>query len=651
MRALKINRFLALSIVSALLIVGSSLLIAQATSEDDIVYPVEELDGCVNEDACFRFCNNPDNFSSCFAFAKKHNLIRGPIADEEDIDRFAEVIKDGGPGGCRTHKRCEDYCNDVSRIDACHAFVLRTGVLSQEKLGEITKIKTAIDQGAQLPGGCRNKKDCETYCNNPNHTEECFSFAERAGFIPKEEIEQARKFMEVARRRGGTPGNCKFEECKEYCENPNHAEICLNYAEEAGMIKPGEVEMARKFLQIMKERGGGPGGCKGQGCKDYCEAEEHQDECFEFFAAHDLIPEEARTQMREGLARMGEALDKAPEAVRACFNEKLGPDILAKIGSGDFDKPAEMRRIGETMRACFEAEFGGEGFRGGPGGLSFPPEIEACLKEQGVDTNFQGPPPTNLREIIEKCYVASGITPGGPGGIPGGHFEPDPAMMQACREELGIKELTPESAGRMRECVERKFSGGFPGAPGALPGGAPTNIPSDIREKCMQAAGITTTRPPTQEEIARVRECIESSFGREPSQIPSGIPSPDQQFAPQPGTYPTNQYQQQYQQQLQQQIQQQTQEQTWLLQQQGCTSGGGAWDQTTHTCLGQPFAPPPNFLPPPPDPATICANSYPGCVWTGTTCQCPTPPPPQSRLNPPSLLGFFAQILLGEPLR
>ena len=43
------------------------------------------------------------------------------------------------------------------------------------------------------PGGCR-REACKTYCENPEHMDECLTFAEANGLMSSEELERAKKF-------------------------------------------------------------------------------------------------------------------------------------------------------------------------------------------------------------------------------------------------------------------------------------------------------------------------------------------------------------------------------------------------------------------------------------------------------------------------
>jgi len=117
--------------------------------------------------------------------------------------------------------------------------------MSPEEAAEAKKMMAA----GPPPGGCKGKEECEAYCQDPAHAEECMAFAERAGLISPEEAERARKGMEIIQRGG--PGGCKSEkECRLYCQDPAHMEECLNFAVEQGFMSPEEAQKIREMMQI-----------------------------------------------------------------------------------------------------------------------------------------------------------------------------------------------------------------------------------------------------------------------------------------------------------------------------------------------------------------------------------------------------------------
>lgn len=532
----KTRIFLSVVILSFGILVSYSL-IAQALSEEDIVYPVAELGNCKNETECRAYCDKPQNLSQCLDFAEEHGLI----SDEElEMARGFEEAGGEGPGGCTSQESCETYCNDISNMDECLDFAEENGIIPPEELEEARKVQAALAAGAQLPGGCRNKNECETYCENPDHMEECIAFGEAAGFIPPDELEDAHKALEAV-RKGAKPPPCRGKrECDSYCSEPENMEACLTFAEAAGFIPPEEVEDAKKMLEALKKGvkplpcksreacdnycsepehteecinfavaagfmsaedaemakktgGKGPGNCKGkEECEAFCDDPANQEVCFNFAKEHGLISEEDLRQMEEGRGKLTEFFNQAPPQVVECLAQRLGPEEIEKLKSGA-GMPRDIRS-----------------------------DIESCMAEMGP---IMGPP---------------GGMPGGPpeGGMPGmppgGEFV-GPGGCRTPEECQAYCQANPEECGG-----SVIFEGG---EPGQMPGGMmpPGN---------MMPGG--------------------------PDQIhPEGSPPPA--MSPEEATEFQQQYQQQYQQQTQEQIQQQMMEQQM-----------------------QQMAPPQEMMPPPP---------------------------------------------------
>lgn len=434
---MKFEYLVSLTIIILALFV-SAFLTVQALSEADIVYPVAELGGCKDKTACLRYCDDPKNIDACIAFAERHNLM-----SQEEIahaKKFKDIAAQGGPGGCKTKAECESYCEDVNNIEECLAFAEQRGFLPEDELREARQVAKAIREGAELPGGCRSKQECEAYCSDTAHIEQCIAFAEKAGFMDPEEVKMVRKVLPLM-VRGETPGACKSkEQCEAYCEDDAHFDECLVFAEKAGFIAPEEIELARKT------GGKGPGGCRGrEECETYCNTPENQQQCFAFAKEHGILREEDLAQIKDGVSRLKGAFGEAPPEVKVCLDERLGTNIIAQIESGELLPGPD---IGERVRACFD-EFMPDPFE------NIPPEVKSCVSEKD-STIFEKVKSGDLRHneveaIFRGCFeqmYREGGGPGFEGGPPAsGSFDPLDALNRAVPE--------------VRECIHNRIDPGF----------------------------------------------------------------------------------------------------------------------------------------------------------------------------------------------
>lgn len=505
-----------LIVLSAILIAG--VLVVQATSKDDIVYPVAELAGCKDEIGCRAYCERPANIKVCVAFAEKHNLM-----SQEEVEIAKKFIAIGakGPGGCTGKDSCEKYCNDISHIDECVKFADNEGIISKDKLDEAKKIQVALAKGAKLPGGCKNKNECEAYCQNPDRMEECINFAEAAGFIEPDELADAKKMLEAVKRGVKAPPCRGKKECDVYCTQPENFEQCINFAEAAGFIPPEELEDAKKALVAIKKGikpppcrskkqcesyctepqnlescmtfaeaagfisqeeaalarktgGKGPGGCKGkEECEAFCKEEANQEACFSFAEKHDLLTGEHMKELEDGKKQIQEALSNVPPLVLDCLQSAIGSEKLEKLKAGT---GMPSHKIGETMRGCFEKAFEGGG---PPGGVR--PEGEGGGAIQHRDDNGSFP-------RREDGSDGGAQHPGGESGGRGlGSLDNIPPPVATCLRsaignelfegiKIGQKVLPPDFQEKLNSCIQESIHSGTPqGAPGGgFPGGAPT---------------------------------------------------------------------------------------------------------------------------------------------------------------------------------
>ncbi|OHA65861.1 MAG: hypothetical protein A3D64_02800 [Candidatus Wildermuthbacteria bacterium RIFCSPHIGHO2_02_FULL_49_9] len=388
------QRFILLFVLVVVFGVAGSVL---ATSKDDIVFPVAELGNCQDEAECSAYCDDPANIDACLAFAEQHNLM--PAEEIEKAKRF-QSIGAQGPGGCTTERECEAYCENVNNIEECLAFAEQHGFMEEEELQEAQRVAAALRAGAQLPGGCTSKDACEAYCEDPGNMRECIAFAEAAGFIPPEELKEAKQVLKAI-EAGVPPPNCRGKaQCDVYCQEPSHMEECVNFGIAAGLIPPEEAEQVRRILPLMKagkmpgecqkgkeaceaycsqdenieecttffveagfmtaeeaemfrKTGGkGPGDCRSkEECEAFCNSPQNQEVCFEFAKEHGLIPEEELRNIEEGTRQFRQGVEQAPPEIAQCLKETVGEEVLQKIQSGTL---MPSRELGEHMRECFE---------------------------------------------------------------------------------------------------------------------------------------------------------------------------------------------------------------------------------------------------------------------------------------------------------
>ncbi|MDP2741429.1 MAG: hypothetical protein Q8O66_01935 [bacterium] len=323
---MKIKYFIILNF----LIIGSIILTNKISGQEitntaNVQYPVQELGNCEDKTACRSYCDNPANENACLDFALKNNLM-----SEEEVSRAKKFLKasDDGPGGCKNKNECEEYCNSISHIDECISFAEKNNLIPQEELEETKKVQSAIKRGVKPPA-CGNKKQCDVYCDEPEHMEECITFGIEAGFIQGKELEDTQKMLQAV-KRGIKPPPCKGKKaCDEYCSNPNNMELCMNFAMEAGFMSEEEKVDSQKMLQAIK-KGAKPPQCKGkEECDIYCSSEEHFEECFNFAeAAGFMTAEDAKMARKTGGKGPGnckgkeecEAFCNNPDNQETCFN-------------------------------------------------------------------------------------------------------------------------------------------------------------------------------------------------------------------------------------------------------------------------------------------------------------------------------------------
>ncbi len=343
------NLFISLLFSLILILSANSALASDPVDYSKLQYPITELGGCATKDECETFCSQSGNMSACISYGEKNGLLSG---EEAKIARIVvqKIAKGETPGGCKTKDECETFCKGkVDNIKQCVAFAEELDVLPKEELARAKNIIKALEKGAEMPGGCATKDECESYCTAGSHIDECLNFAEAAQILSVDEIKEARLVASYV-KNGTTPGGCITKDsCKKYCDDSSHFDECITFAGNAGLISKKEAELAKKA------GGSGPGGCKSQKeCDDYCNDISHYDECVSFGMIKDIFTEQEKERIENGVADIEEGLGSLPEDIREsttqCLESSIGKDKFGKIMNKE--EPI-TKEIGVKIDSCF----------------------------------------------------------------------------------------------------------------------------------------------------------------------------------------------------------------------------------------------------------------------------------------------------------
>ncbi len=346
------------------------LLFAFAVSLGGVEYPVKELGNCASQAECETYCDQPENITVCIGFAEEKGFIDSRQAEEEK--RIANLIIEGKtPGGCANEQECRSYCGESGHFDECISFFEENGLLSREEIETIKKFGSFDFKG---PGGCLGKEECEEYCREESHFNECIQFMEKYDLISPEEIENVKKIGSFT-----GPGGCVMDECDGFCEKPENAEACIEFAHEHGMISEEE-------YTILKKTGGrGPGGCKGEEeCDAYCEEPEHAQECLDFACENGIMSQQECGRIRNELEKgrgpftTGPGGCKSEEECEAyCEDPAHAEECIDFACSNGYMSEEECEEAREGLRQAAEQREAPVG----PGGCTTKEECDAYCSQ------------------------------------------------------------------------------------------------------------------------------------------------------------------------------------------------------------------------------------------------------------------------------
>ncbi|MCM2339295.1 MAG: hypothetical protein NDI62_02460 [Burkholderiales bacterium] len=318
-------------------------------SDTNIIYPIKELGSCKDKIDCANFCSKTVNMVACVNYAEEKKLLTGE--DLRVSKAVAKRVAEGTtPGGCKSEEECKNFCSlKVENIKECVVFADELKIIPEKDLLEAKKILKALEDGAEMPGSCKTKMECENYCSITSHIDECLNFAEKSEILSKEDLQEAKKVSSFL-KEGKTPGKCQNKkECEDFCSKEVNFSECVSFAEISGLISKEDAEIAKK------SGGVGPGGCKSKKeCEDFCNKEDNIDLCSSFAIEKGLVSEKDKELMTSGIDEMMKALSSMPEGMRStvegCLKSSIGEEKYNNI-LNKTTKPT--KEIGSKIEACF----------------------------------------------------------------------------------------------------------------------------------------------------------------------------------------------------------------------------------------------------------------------------------------------------------
>ena len=391
-----------------------------------IAYPIPELGNCANQEGCRAYCGITNNYSQCTEFAHKNNLLVVVPDDKKAV--FTAIQKGESPGQCKDEVSCRKYCEDIDHLEECVAFAEKFDLATPDELKEMRQMAAAKQAGVKFPGNCKTKQSCLQYCEAPSHAVECVAFAEAAGFISGDEAAQARKFAPLI-ARGETPGGCtRKEQCEAYCQDTTHIDECLDFAVKHDVLPPDELEIVKKIQpfvkagkmpggckskaecdayctdgthfeecveiglaigvikpeevdMIRKSGGKGPGNCRSrEACEAFCADPQNQKECMDFAVRIGLITQE-EAESYQNTGDVSQCFEEADDKITACFVTNLGPDVFEQMKAGKMPHdPAIMEKM-RKAQACVQ-QYSGQATAVLNDFLKAMPAADACITSE-----------------------------------------------------------------------------------------------------------------------------------------------------------------------------------------------------------------------------------------------------------------------------
>lgn len=251
---------------------------------------------CKGEKECRAYCADPEHRDACIAFAEDNDLLSEKEKEmmkmrKEIFDRLQDVE---GPGGCVSEDACRAYCNDPEHVEECLAFAAEHGLMEEDEAKE--KIKEFVREGEKSIARFSLEKAGEYAKEMKKNLLEKFE--------ELRELEHRFRGQATTTEGFIGPGGCTSPaECIRFCSNPTNRSVCAKFNPSVGGMPPGEIfkqvvpgsesgfkrgTTTDEKMEDLKQCGPRPAmptpiGCRGPVCDDgrwkfKCEEEEEDDD-------------------------------------------------------------------------------------------------------------------------------------------------------------------------------------------------------------------------------------------------------------------------------------------------------------------------------------------------------------------------------------
>jgi len=421
-------------------------------------------------------------------------------------------------------------------------------IVSLALIGSVILINKIFAQGTtetqniQYPvkelGNCKDESSCKSYCDKPENANSCVNFAEKNNLMSKEEIEMAKKFMAVGSKG---PGGCRGKnECDTYCNDMANINECVAFAEKNNLMSPKELEEA-KMVQAAIKRGVKPPPCNGkEACDTYCEDPNRMEECIAFGAEAGFIQGKELEDAQKMLAAIKKGVKLLPcKGKEACDaycgdlnNIETCMNFAMEVGFMNEQEKADSQKMLQALKK----------------GVKPPP----CNGKEACDAYCS----QNFDECTKFAEAAGFMTPEeaamarktggkGPDGCKNKEecdaFCGNPDNQETCLNFAKDNGMIPEADLKQMEEGKQKFQETLQQAPSAVLDCFNSEIGTDTMEKFKSGKAM-----PPREIGDKMRRCFEKMDSSEPGNKgepgaggmipPAGQTGPGQKFQPAPGS-------------------------------------------------------------------------------------------------------------------